>query len=148
MEWLLPLALIAGLIFIHELGHFLAAKWVGVKVLEFSIGFPPRLLSKEIGGTQYSLGVLFFGGFVRLKGQNIDDEDPKDPENYASKSVGQRFIILIGGVFLNAVLAVLLLSFVFFLGDKKPIYTPASCLSRRSSGGQLGRKNRFEKKAI
>ena len=75
------------LIFIHELGHYLASKAVGVRVIEFSIGFPPKIISKIIGQTEYMLSAIPIGGYVRLHGQNIDDENPSEKDNYASKSI-------------------------------------------------------------
>jgi regulator of sigma E protease len=110
------------LVFIHELGHFLAAKKVGVHVLEFSIGFPPKVYSKLIGKTEYLISLIPIGGYVRLKGQGIDDEDKSDPENYAAKSVAQRFLILISGPLMNLLVALVLLPLVFFIGYDIPAY--------------------------
>lgn len=108
------------LIFIHELGHFLAARAVGVQVQEFSIGFPPRIASKEVKGTRYSLSWLPLGGFVKLKGQNLDDEDPTDPENYAAKSISQRLLILVAGAGMNLIGAFMLMPLVYMIGFDQP----------------------------
>ncbi len=110
------------LIFVHELGHFLAAKKVGVHVLEFSIGFPPKLISRMIGKTEYLISLIPIGGYVRLKGQGIDDEDPSDPENYASKSILQRFIILVSGPLMNLLVTLVFMPLVFFIGYEIPAY--------------------------
>ncbi len=110
------------LVFVHELGHFLAAKKVGVHVIEFSIGFPPKLFSKIIGKTEYLISAIPIGGYVRLKGQGIDDEDDTDPENYAAKSVFQRLLILVSGALMNLLVALVLLPLVYFIGYEVPAY--------------------------
>ena len=101
------LAVLGLLIFIHELGHYLAARHVGVKVEAFSIGFPPTALAKQVGETEYRISWLPLGGYVKLYGQNVTDEDIKDPTNYASKSILQRFYILVAGPIMNLVFAVI-----------------------------------------
>ena len=108
------------LIFIHELGHFLAAKKYGVAVEEFSLGMPPKILSKKIGDTLYCLSLLPIGGYVKIKGF-ILDENPKDATNLASKSVWQRFIIMFAGPLFNIILAYLLLIVVFWVGVARPL---------------------------
>ena len=110
------------LVFVHELGHFLAAKKVGVHVIEFSIGFPPKLFSRMIGKTEYMISAIPIGGYVRLKGQGIDDEDENDPENYASKSKAQRFLILVSGAMMNLLVTLILLPIVFVIGYEVPAY--------------------------
>jgi regulator of sigma E protease len=110
------------LIFVHELGHYLAARAVGVRVIEFSIGFPPKLVSTVRGGTEYMLSLIPIGGYVRLKGQNIDDEDEQEPGNYAAKSISQRLLILIAGPFMNLMIALLFMPIVFMVGYEIPAY--------------------------
>lgn len=111
------IALIAGililgaLVFVHELGHFLAAKATGVQVLEFGIGFPPRLWSFKRGETTYSLNGIFLGGFVRLQGE----EDPSHPRSFASKSKRVRCLILSAGSAMNVLLPILLFSIAFMI---------------------------------
>lgn len=101
------------LIIAHELGHFLAAKWSGVKVLEFSIGFPPRILSFKRGETKYTIGSLPIGGYVKMLGE---EEVSKDPRAYNNQSPGKRLLIGVAGVFLNLVLAWIILSIGFAVG--------------------------------
>jgi len=110
------------LIIIHELGHYLAAKLVGVSVLEFSLGFPPKVLSKVIGKTEYMLSLIPIGGYVRLLGQNIDDENSEENGNYAGKSIWQRLIILVAGPLMNLIVAFIFFWLVIFLGQRVPAY--------------------------
>ncbi|MCP4296239.1 MAG: RIP metalloprotease RseP [Proteobacteria bacterium] len=110
------------LVFIHELGHFLAARKVGVHVIEFSVGFPPKMFSKVIGRTTYMISWLPLGGYVRLKGQDVDDEDINDPENYARKSLSQRLFILVAGPIMNLIVAVLFMPMVYWIGYDIPAF--------------------------
>ena len=110
------------LVFIHELGHFLAAKHVGVDVKEFSIGFPPKIVSKFYKGTEYIISWIPIGGYVKLKGQNFDDENPDEPDNYAAKSILQRFYILVAGSFMNLVAAIILAILVLYIGQQVPAF--------------------------
>ncbi len=89
---------------IHELGHFVTAKLFGVKVLEFGIGYPPRLFGITRGETEYTVNVLPLGGFVRLLGE----EDPSDPRSLAAQPAPERLIVMGAGSFMNFVLAVTL----------------------------------------
>ena len=104
------------LVFIHELGHYLAARHVGVRVERFSIGFPPRAFGRKIGETEYVVSWVPLGGYVKLFGQNLDDEDPKDPANYAAKTKLQRLYILAAGPAFNLFAALLLMPLVYWLG--------------------------------
>ena len=122
MGLFLAILALAFLVFIHELGHFFGAKKVGVEVEEFSIGFPPRIFKKMVNGTLYSLSLIPLGGFVKLKGQNLLDENSNEAGNYVSKSIFQRFIIIIGGPLANLLLPFLLMPIVFLVGDKYPAY--------------------------
>jgi regulator of sigma E protease len=100
------------LILFHELGHFLGARKVGLLVEEFSIGFPPRIFSKKIKETFYSLGLILFGGFVKLKGEN----DPHDPEGFLNLKPSKKLIVVLSGVFFNILLAYLFFIFSLNLG--------------------------------
>jgi len=102
------------LVFVHEFGHFTAAKKIGVKVEEFGIGFPPRAFSIKKGDTVYSLNWIPIGGFVRLKGE--DGENKEDADSFASKKIWQKIVILASGVVMNFVLAAVVLSIGFAVG--------------------------------
>ena len=116
------LAVLGVLIFIHELGHYLAARHVGVRVEAFSIGFPPTALAKQFGETEYRISWLPVGGYVKLFGQNVTDEDPDDPANYAAKSLFQRLYILAAGPAMNLLFALIFMPLVFWIGMDIPAY--------------------------
>ena len=108
------------LIFIHELGHFLAAKRCGVAVEEFSLGIPPRIISKKIKDTLYSLSLFPIGGYIKMRGF-AENENTSEKNNYAAKTIWQRFTIIFAGPFFNLVLCFILLWIVFFVGIKRPL---------------------------
>lgn len=103
------------LIFFHELGHFLAARWLGVGIEKFSLGFGPRLFGKKIGITDYRLSAIPLGGYVKMVGEEPDAEiDPADiPISFTHKHVFKRILIVAAGPFFNFLLAVLIY-FCFF----------------------------------
>jgi regulator of sigma E protease len=127
MITILAIIVILGLlIFVHELGHFVAAKAMGVEVKTFAFGFPPRLWSKKVGETTYAINLLPLGGYVSMRGEDEDGEvteaAEKDPKSLLSKKPWQLLIIFLAGVVMNIVLAVLLLYLAFVIGFQ-PIYT-------------------------
>ncbi len=104
------------LIFVHELGHFLFAKLFGVRVLKFSLGFGPRVAGKVIGETEYVISAFPLGGFVKMFGENPDEEDLKTEDkerSFAHKPVWQRFGIVLAGPLFNLIFAVFLFFMVF-----------------------------------
>jgi regulator of sigma E protease len=101
------------LIFVHEYGHFWAARRAGVKVLEFGFGFPPTIFSWKRGETKYSFGALPFGGFVKLFGE---DNEETGPHSFRSASVFRRLTIVLSGVVMNIILAILVLAAGFTVG--------------------------------
>ncbi len=105
---LISFVLILGLlVFVHELGHFAVAKWAGIRVDEFGFGFPPRAITLfRRGETEYTINWLPLGGFVRMQGENGEDDD--DPRSFASKSKLWRVGVLAAGSFMNLILPVLL----------------------------------------
>lgn len=102
------------LIFLHELGHFLAAKWMGVRVLEFGFGYPPRMLKLfERGGVEYTLNWLPFGGFVRMAGEEDNFDAPDSLPNVAP---WRRLIVMAAGPFMNFVTAIAIYTFLMLVG--------------------------------
>lgn len=124
MTILIFLLVLSLLIFVHELGHFIAAKRSGVRVFEFALGFPPTLYKKTIRGTQYLLNALPFGGYVRLLGENGEDDVPEDHkeevekggDNFSKKSPLVKTYILSAGVAMNMLLAWFLFSICLMFG--------------------------------
>lgn len=108
--------ILAVLILVHELGHFTLAKLMGVRVEEFGLGFPPRLKSWSRGGTIYSLNALPLGGFVKMSGENGEDDDPA---SFGSKPPWQRLLILVFGPIMNLALAIGIFFFSFMGGSPR-----------------------------
>jgi regulator of sigma E protease len=104
------------LVFIHELGHFLLARWNGVRVLTFSLGFGPKLLKVQRGDTEYCISAIPLGGYVKMAGENPEDQPTGADDEFLAKTKWQRFQILIAGPVMNLVLAVVLLSLVLMQG--------------------------------
>lgn len=115
------------LVFIHEFGHFIVAKWNGVRVKTFSIGFGKKLLKFRKGETEYCISLIPFGGYVAMAGENPDGEkegeqtDDLDERGFASKSVGARAAIAFAGPFVNIVFAFLLLIVLYMKGVEEPL---------------------------
>lgn len=113
---ILFIGLLLALVLVHEWGHFMAAKKAGCAVEEFGFGFPPRLFSFRWHDTSYSFNLLPIGGFVKIEGENMDEEQPK-LTSFASKSAPWRILILAAGVIMNMALAVVLLTVQSGLGS-------------------------------
>jgi regulator of sigma E protease len=106
------------LVFVHELGHFMMARWNGVRVLTFSLGFGPKLLKLRRGDTEYCISAIPLGGYVKMAGENPDDPRSGADDEFLSKGKWQRFQILIMGPVMNLGLAVILLAVVLMQGDE------------------------------
>lgn len=116
------------LVFIHELGHFLPAKWFGMRVEKFYLFFdwPKKLWSVVKNGTEYGIGILPLGGYVKISGivdESMDTDfasKPAEPWEFRAKPVWQRFIVMVGGVTMNLILGILIFSFIkFYYGEAK-----------------------------
>ena len=110
------------LVFIHELGHFLLARWNGVRVLTFSLGFGPKLLKVQRGDTEYAISAIPLGGYVKMAGENPDDQHTGADDEFMAKSKWQRFQILIAGPVMNILLAVVLLAGILMQGAEVLAY--------------------------
>jgi regulator of sigma E protease len=109
-------------VFVHELGHFLAARRIGVRVITFSLGFGPKLFSTKRGDTEYAVSAIPLGGYVKMAGEQPDDERTGSGDEFLSKSKWQRFQVLIAGPLMNVVLAVVVLAGVLYQGADVPLY--------------------------
>lgn len=128
------------LVFLHEFGHFMVAKWAGIRVEVFSLGFGPRLVGWRNGGTDYRISLVPLGGYVKMLGEESEMElvaDPRDvaPEDaapqaaaeppadaFTSKTRWQRFLVMLAGGVMNLILAVLILAGVNMAGREEPAF--------------------------
>ena len=123
MNTILAFLFVLGvLVFVHELGHFLAARRLGVRVLTFSLGFGPKLLKVRRGDTEYCISAVPLGGYVKMAGENPDDPRTGRPDEFLSKTKWERFQILIMGPVMNILLAVVVMAVVLAQGAEVPIY--------------------------
>jgi regulator of sigma E protease len=128
MEWMISLAQLllslSFLVAVHEFGHLLAAKYFGMRVEQFSIGFPPKLWSFKKGDTEYALSAIPLGGYVKISGmidESLDTDAMKrepQPWEFRSKPAWQRLIVMLGGIFVNVVIGVLIfIAITYVYGD-------------------------------
>ena len=110
------LIVIGILVFVHELGHFIMAKRAGVRVEKFSLGMGPRLFGYKKGDTDYIISALPLGGYVKMAGENPDEETTGAPDEFQSKTVWQRAKIAASGSLTNIAVAFLLMPLVFMVG--------------------------------
>src|SRR5690242_8278537 len=128
MDWMISLAQIllslSFLVAVHEFGHLLAAKYFGMRVEQFSIGFPPKIWSFRKGETEYALSAIPLGGYVKISGmidESLDTETMKQepqPWEFRSKPAWQRLIVMLGGIFVNVVVGIIIfIGITFVYGD-------------------------------
>ena len=123
MTSLLAFIFVIGiLVFVHELGHFMMARRIGVRVLTFSLGFGPKLLRFTRGDTEYCVSAIPLGGYVKMAGENPDDKRTGSADEFLSKSKWQRFQVLVMGPAMNIVLALVVMTFVLYQGAEVPAY--------------------------
>jgi regulator of sigma E protease len=110
------------LIFVHELGHFVMARRIGVRVLTFSLGFGPKILSIRRGDTEYCVSAIPLGGYVKMAGENPEDSRSGAADEFLSKTKWQRFQVLIMGPVMNLALAFVVMAFVLYQGAELPAF--------------------------
>src|SRR2546423_3928148 len=108
-------AVLGFMILIHEFGHYAVAKWLGVRVEQFAIGFGKRLVGFRRGETDYRINAIPLGGYVKMSGENPMDERSDDPREFMNHSRWHRFLIAIAGPIMNILLAIVLLTTVFMV---------------------------------
>lgn len=121
---LIFLIVLAVLIFVHELGHFLAARAAGIRIDAFKIGFGPRVFYWTRGETEYGVNAIPFGGYVKIHGENPDEESVSGPDasrSFVNKPQWKQVVVLAAGVFFNFLFAWLLYSIVFVSGVTIPV---------------------------
>src|SRR5512134_109633 len=117
------LLVLGVLVFVHELGHFLAARRIGVRVLTFSLGFGPKLLSFKRGDTEYCVSAIPLGGYVKMAGENPDDARTGAADEFLSKSKWERFQVLIMGPVMNLALAIVVMALVLYQGAAQAAFS-------------------------
>ncbi len=135
---ILAILALGFLIFIHELGHFFAAKRCKIRVEKFSIGFGPRLVGFRRGETDYCISALPFGGFVKMAGESPDEQKGEEGE-FASAPVGHRIFVAIAGPAMNLIMGVILFSFVYLVGlDHGTMWLMEMLIGRSDRMAQIG----------
>jgi regulator of sigma E protease len=114
------------LVFIHEAGHFLMARWHGVRVITFSLGFGPKLLKWQRGDTEYCISAVPLGGYVKLAGETVEEERTGAPDEFMSKSKWVRFQVYLMGPVMNVVLALVLTTVVLYAGAEVPLWNSST----------------------
>ena len=113
-------AVLGFMILIHEFGHYIVAKWLGVRVEQFAIGFGKRLVGFRKGDTDYRINAIPLGGYVKMSGENPMDERSDDPREFMNHSRWHRFLIAIAGPTMNILLAIVLLTTVYMVHYEYP----------------------------
>jgi regulator of sigma E protease len=139
---LATVAVLGVLIFVHELGHFLTAKLLGVKVEIFSLGFPPKLLSRQVGETDYRISVVPLGGYVKLLGENPNDEVPPElaHRSFLHRPLWHRAAIVLAGPAFNFIFAFLALFAVFAISGLPYVPTDVGRVVQNSPAERAGLK--------
>jgi regulator of sigma E protease len=110
------LAGLAALIFVHELGHFLAARKVGVVVEKFALGFGPKIVGFKKGGTEYLIAAIPLGGYVKMKGEEVEESDADEIGSFSAAPVSHRLAIAFAGPLFNILFAICIYYFVYLMG--------------------------------
>ncbi len=117
-QLILGLTILVG---IHELGHMLTAKWFGMRVEKYAIGFPPKLVSKQVGETEYMIGMIPLGGFVKISGmvdESLDtamlSQEPQ-PWEFRAKPAWQRLIVMMGGIIFNVITGIIIFAALTYM---------------------------------
>ena len=124
MTIILFLVVLAVLIFVHELGHFLVAKKSGIRVDEFAIGFPPKIISWVRGETKYVLNLIPFGGYVKIFGEDPDEDSISGADSarsFVNAKKWKQVCVLLSGIFFNVLFAWILISISFMFGSLVPV---------------------------
>ncbi len=130
-QLILGLSILVGL---HELGHLLAAKAFGMRVEKYSIGFPPKIWGKKFGETEYSIGAIPLGGFVKISGMIDESLDTKtlseepEPWEFRAKPAWQRLIVMLGGIIVNVITGIFV--FIFLVFSQGEDYLPKEELNK------------------
>lgn len=140
------------LVLLHELGHFIAAKRAGIKVEEFSFGFGPKIFGFKRGETEYKISILPLGGYVKMTGEDPEEEPTNDPRAFCNQSLFNRFKVVVCGPLMNLVLALAVMPIVFMIGRSEPAFFSEPPMIKdvraQSPADQAGLKNNDMVKAV
>jgi regulator of sigma E protease len=139
MSWLLVFLGFSLLVVLHEAGHFFAAKATGMRVEKFFLFFPPRLVSVKRGETEYGIGAIPIGGFVKISGMNPEEELPSEvePRAYYRQPVWKRIVVTGAGPAVNIALAFVIFFIVFFAYARQPTQVIESVVKKSPAAGVL-----------
>jgi regulator of sigma E protease len=139
LSFLLAFVGFALLVILHELGHFSAAKAVGMRVEKFSLFFPPTLWSKKVGETEYAIGAIPAGGYVKISGMNPDEDLPEEVRDraYHAQPVWKRIVVIAAGPAVNIVLAFVLLFAFFALIGPETVSSDVAAIEKRYPAAQV-----------
>lgn len=121
MSILIFVLVLIALIVVHEFGHFLVAKWSGMRVDEFGLGYPPRAWGKKIGETEYTLNWLPFGGFVKIFGEDPEPGQAPAPRSFTSRPRILQALVLLAGIAMNMLFAYVLITATLFMGTPRAL---------------------------
>lgn len=121
MTIIIFILVLIALIVVHEFGHFLVAKWSGMRVDEFGLGYPPKAWGKKIGETEYTLNWLPFGGFVKIFGEDPEPGQEAAPRSFGSKPRILQALVLVAGIAMNLFFAYLLITATLFMGTERAL---------------------------
>lgn len=144
LYYIIPFLLVLGiLIFIHELGHFLTAKFFGVRVLKFSLGFGPRVVGKKVGDTEYIIAAVPLGGYVKMLGESGDeDEMPLTPADeavsFSNQSIGRRMAIVAAGPLCNLLLALVIFCVFYMMAGVQVLTSEIGMVREDSPAARAG----------
>jgi len=128
------------LVFVHELGHFLVAKKSGIKVERFSLGFPPKMIGKKIGDTEYCISWIPLGGYVKMAGEEPNKDEIKgEPWEFMSKPVGIRALVVAAGPIMNFILAIIVFWGIIFFEGRQVIHEDSAQVGLVAEDGPAGK---------
>src|SRR5688500_1257779 len=143
-QLILGLTILVG---VHEMGHMLTAKWFGMRVEKFAIGFPPKLFGKKFGETEYMIGAVPLGGFVKITGMIDESLDTAamsaepQPYEFRAKPAWQRLIVMMGGIIVNVITGIVI--FILLTHQYGEPYLPANEVKYGVVPNELGQQMGF-----
>ena len=123
------------LVFVHEFGHFIVARLCGIRVEKFSLGFPPKLISKKVGHTEYILSWIPLGGYVKLAGENPEESTGANPWEFLAQPVWKRSLVIVAGPVMNFLLAIVFFWGILFVSGQHTPNLESTVIGQLTPGG-------------